>query len=442
MRIVVVGAGAVGGYIAERLSLEGQDVVVIDIDPRRAAELRGQLDALVITGNGASTATLEQAGIGQAELLLAVTASDGANIVACHIAKKLGVQRTIARVQDPDLRDGLDGMDVDVVIDPVEAAAEEIAALVVESGLTELIEFGGGRLALVGGTVTSVSPLIGVPLRHVPRNQGFNWLAIAVVRNGTTMVAHGNTTVLEGDHLLLMVKSRNVDRAKLMIGIHDRDIRRVLIVGTTRLARLTARLLAKAGMQVVVIDPDKARCAAVAEEVPSALVIAADPTDPTVFGELDANLHDAVVALTGVDSMNLIPCLVAKAMGAATTISRVTRMSYVGLLAGIGVDTTVSTRLTAAASILRFVRPGTVYSVATFSDTDAEVIELATVTGAKAVGNSLLELPLPRGMVVGGIVRGDIAVVPSGATTIEEHDHLIIFAIPDAMAAVEAMFSA
>ncbi len=442
MRIVVVGAGTVGGYIAERLSLEGQDVVVVEIDPDRAAEIRDRLDALVITGNGASAATLEQAGIGQAGLLLAVTASDGANILACHTARKMGVQRNIARVQDPDLRDGLDGIDVDVVIDPVEAAAEEIAALVVESGLSELIEFGEGQLSLVGGTVTAGSPLVGVPLMDIPRNESFSWLAIAVVRNGSTIVAHGDTTVLEGDHLLLMVKSRNVDRAKSLIGIHDRDIRRVLIIGTTRVARLTTDLLVKAGMDVVVIDPDEARCSAVAEEIPSALVIAADPTDPRVFGELDTNLHDAVVALTGVDSMNLIPCLVAKAMGAATTISRVTRMSYVDLLAGIGVDTTVSTRLTAAASILRFVRRGNIYSVATFSDTDAEVIELETVPGAEAVGNSLQELTLPYGIVVGGMVRGEIAFVPSGATTIEERDHLIIFAIPDAMAAVESMFSA
>ena len=184
MRIVVVGAGAVGGYIAERLSLEGQDVVIIDIDARRADEIKDRLDALVITGNGASAATLEQAGVGQAELLLAVTASDGANILACHTAKKMGVQRTIARVQDPDLRDGLDGIAVDVVIDPVETAAEEIAALVVESGLTELIEFGDEQLALVGGTVTAGSPLVGVPLKDIPRNERFNWLAIAAVRNG------------------------------------------------------------------------------------------------------------------------------------------------------------------------------------------------------------------------------------------------------------------
>ena len=442
MRIVVVGAGAVGSYIAERLSSEGQDVVVIDIDPRRAEDLSQRIDALVIVGNGASRTTLDEADISQAQVLLAVTSSDGANIMACHTAKKMGVGKAIARVQDTELRVGLEGIGVDTVIDPVEMAAKEITTLVLESGLSELIEFREGRLALVGGTVTTDSPLGGVALKDVPKRRDFSWLAIAVVRKGKTVVARGDTVVEEGDHLLLMVKKKNVYRAKAMIGIRYQDIHRVLIIGTTRVARLTTRTLVKAGMEVVVIDPDEARCRQVAEEIPSALVISADPTDPAVFSELDINKNDSVVALTGVDSMNLIPCLVAKAMGAATTISRVTRMSYVGLLAGIGVDTTVSTRLTAAASIMQFVRRGEVFSVTTFSDTDAEVIELEVVPGSQALGQSLMELTLPIGMVIGGMVRGDIAFVPSGSTTIEAHDILIIFAVPDAREAVESMFSA
>ena len=442
MRIVVVGAGAVGSYIAERLSIEGQDVVVIDIDPRRAEELRQRIDALVIVGNGASSTTLEEADIGQAQVLLAVTSSDGANIMACHTAKKMGVERAIARVQDTELRVGLDGIGVDTVIDPVETAAKEITTLVLESGLSELIELGDGQLALVGGTVTSASPLVGVALKNVPPRQNFSWLAIAVVRNGKTVVAHGDTMVEEGDHLLLMVKKKNVHRAKAMIGIRYQDIRRVLIIGTTRVAQLTTRTLVKAGMEVVVIDPDEARCRQVAEAISSALVISADPTAPPVFTARPLNQNDSVVALTGLDSMNLIPCLVAKAMGAATTISRVTRMNYVGLLAGIGVDTTVSTRLAAAASILQFVRRGEVFSVTTFSDTDAEVIELEVQPGSQALGRSLLELPLPIGMVIGGMVRGDIAFVPSGSTTIEAHDILIIFTVPDAREAVELMFAA
>ena len=442
MRIIIVGAGAVGGYIAERLSLEGQDVVVIEKNPRRAEEIRQQIDALVITGNGASSSILEQADPGRAELLLAVSTSDGVNILACHTATRMGVERTVARVEDPGLKDGLGGLEVDFVIDPVESAAKELTALVSESGVSELIEFGGGKLTLVGGTATRRSPLVGTRLVEARAAlREFDWLAIAVVRNGVTTVAHGDTTVKEGDHLLLMVQNPYIDRAKTMIGIHSRTIRRALIIGSTRVAHRTAALIAETGIDLVVIDPDIDRCRIVSERHPKALVIAGDPTDPEVLGDLGINRDDAVVALTGEDSMNLIGSLVAKALGASTAISRVTRLSYVGLLAGIGVDTTVSTRLAAANSILRFVRRGHVHSVTTFSDTDAEVIDLEVSPVSSSVGQTLLQLPLPTGAVLGGIMRGNKAFVPSGITSIKANDHLIVFTLPSARPAVEALFA-
>lgn len=441
MRIIIVGAGAVGTFLAERLAGEGQDVVVIETNSRRVDEIREQLDALVITGNGASASVLTEAEAGRSDLLLAVSANDGANLLACHAAKTLGVKLTVARVQDPDLQEGIEGLAVDMVINPVESAAEEISTLVSESGVSELIDFGEGRLSLVGGTATGQSPLVGPPLRTMQnRVNGFGWLAIAVVRDGRTIVARGDTTIQEGDHLLLMVKTEHVDRAKELIGLNNREIRRCLVVGSTRVASRTAQLLLKKGVEVVVIDRDRERSRRMAEENPSALVITGDPTDPEVLGEFDIT-DDAVVALTGEDTTNLIASLVAKALGAPTTISRVTRMSYVGLLAGIGVDTTVSVRLAAANSILRFVRRGTIHSVVTFSDTDAEAVEFEVDPQCGIVGQTLNDIPLPAGAVVGGILREEQTLVPSGATDIRSQDHLIIFSLPSAMAEVESLFS-
>ena len=443
MRIIIVGAGAVGTHLAERLSFEGQDVVVIEIDPQRAAEIQERVDALVITGNGASAAVLNEAEVARSDLLIAVSSSDGANFLACHTAKKLGVKRTVARVQDPGLREGVEGLEVDIVIDPVESAAREIVALLGETGVSELIEFGGGQLALVGGTATDASPLVGVPLNSLRTEvNGFDWLATAIVRNGRTFAAHGDTTIREGDHLLLMVEHDHIDGAKSLIGIRQNKIRRVLILGTTRVASLTASMLADKGLDVVMIDPDPARCRQMAERHGSALIVTGDPTDPEVLGEFRIDSDDAVVALTGEDSTNLIGSLVAKALGASATISRVNRLSYVGLLAGIGVDTTVSVRLAAANSILRLVRRGKVISVATFDDTDAEAIEIEVDARSTAIGKTLQELPLPSGAVVGGILRKGEAFVPTGATDIRPEDHLIIFALPKAIERIEELFSA
>ena len=443
MRIIIVGAGAVGTHLAERLSFEGQDVVVIEIDPQRAAEIQERVDALVITGNGASAAVLNEAEVAHSDLLIAVSSSDGANFLACHTGKKLGVKRTVARVQDPGLREGVEGLNVDIVIDPVESAAREIVALLGETGVSELIEFGGGQLALVGGTATDASPLVGVPLNSLRTEvNGFDWLATAIVRNGRTFAAHGDTTIREGDHLLLMVEHDHIDGAKSLIGIRQNKIRRALILGTTRVASLTASMLADKGLDVVMIDPDPARCRQMAERHGSALIVTGDPTDPEVLGEFRIDSDDAVVALTGEDSTNLIGSLVAKALGASATISRVNRLSYVGLLAGIGVDTTVSVRLAAANSILRLVRRGKVISVATFDDTDAETIEIEVDARSRAIGKTLQELPLPSGAVIGGILRKGEAFVPTGATDIRPEDHLIIFALPKAIERIEELFSA
>ena len=443
MRIIIIGAGAVGTHLAERLSLEGQDVILIENDPQTASEVQERLDALVLVGNGASAAMLNEAEVARADLLIAVSSSDGANFLACYTAKKLGVKRTVARVQDPSLREGVAGLDVDVVIDPVESAAREIVALLGETGVSELIEFGGGQLALVGGTATDASPLVGAPLTSLrSKVNGFDWLATAVVRNGRTIVAHGDTTIREGDHLLLMVEHDHIDGAKALIGIRENKIRRAIILGTTRVASLTASLLADEGLDVVMIDPDPARCRQMAERHGAALIVTGDPTDPEVLGEFRIDRDDAVVALTESDATNLIGSLVAKALGASATISRVNRLSYVGLLAGIGVDTTVSVRLAAANSILRFVRRGKIHSVATFDDTDAEAIEIEVDDRSTAVGKSLLELPLPAGAVIGGILRRGEAFVPTGSTDIRPGDHLIIFALPKAIARVEELFSA
>ncbi|MDX1450305.1 MAG: Trk system potassium transporter TrkA, partial [Acidimicrobiia bacterium] len=387
MRIVIVGAGAVGSYLAERLSTEGQDVVVIEDDPERAAELQERVDALVISGNGASPAVLEEAGVDRAELLIAVSNSDGANVLACHVGAELGVKRTVARVEDPGMRDALVGLEVDFVIDPGEAAAKELLALVHQSGVSEVVEFASGGLVLVGATIPRTSRLIGWPLAELrAKRDDWDWVVAALVRHGETIVAHGDTVIEPDDHVLVMVDAEDVERATELLGVHHRPVRRVVILGSTRLAELTTRIMLEDGYDVIVVDQDPARCRRIAEQHAKALVINDDPTDPAALGSLNLNDRDTVLALTGWDHVNVLGCLVAKALGAATAVARFNRIDYVNLLAGTGIDAAVSSRLIAAGAILRFVRRGRVHSVVTFTDTDAEAIELEVDPRSRAVG--------------------------------------------------------
>jgi trk system potassium uptake protein len=441
MRIVIVGAGAVGSYLAERLSAEGQDVVVIEDDEERAAELQDRIDALVITGNGASPAVLHRAGVEKSDLLIAVSNSDGANVLACHIASELGVKRTVARVEDLDMREALVGLEVDFVIDPGEAAARELLALVHQSGVSEVVEFAGGALVLVGATIPRTSRLIGWPLAELRANRDdWDWVVAALVRHGETIVAHGDTVIEADDHVLVMVGENDVERATELLGVRHRPVRRVIILGSTRVAEMTARIMLDDGYEVIVVDEDPARCRKIAERLAKALVINDDPTDPSTLTSLNLDDRDTVLALTGWDHVNVLGALVAKALGAATAVARFNRIDYVNLLAGTGIDAAVSSRLIAAGAILRFVRRGRIHSVVTFSDTDAEAIELEADERSPAIEVSLDDLAMPRGAVVGGILRRGDAFVPTGSTVVEPGDRLIVFSMPHAISEVERLF--
>lgn len=441
MRIVIVGAGAVGSYLAERLSLEGQDVIVIEDDEERAADLQDRIDALVVTGNGASPSVLQEAGVDRSELLIAVSNSDGANVLACHVAAELGVKRTVARVEDPEMREALAGLEVDFVIDPGEAAARELVALVHQSGVSEVVEFAGGALVLVGATIPRTSRLIGWPLAELRANRDdWDWIVAALVRNGETIVAHGDTVIEPEDHVLIMVGSDDVEAAIQLLGVHHTRIKRVVILGSTRLAEMTGKLLLADGFEVIIIDSDQPRCRRMAERLPKALVINDDPTGPDVIASLNLDDRDAALALTGWDEVNVLGSLVAKALGASTAVARFNRIEYVNLLAGTGIDAAVSARLIAAGAILRFVRRGRIHSVVTFNDTDAEAIELEVDRSSYANNMTLAELDIPRGAVIGGVMRQGSTFVPTGATTIKAGDRVIFFAMPECISAVEGIF--
>lgn len=442
MRIIIVGAGAVGSYLAERLSAEGLDVVVIENDDDRASQLQERLDALVITGNGATVGALEEAGAADADLLIAVSDSDGANVLACHTATQLGTKTTIARIEDPGIREGADRLGVDLVLDPSAEAAAGMAEIVGAGGASELIPFANGKLVMIGGIVAAGSQITRAPLRDLRlRTAEWGWVVAALVRDGMTTVAHGDTRLRAGDHILFMTTRDRVEDAGRMIGLKRFHFNRSVIMGGTRLAELTADVLDRAGFEVVIVEEDPGRCAKLATSHPYALIFRGDPTDPDVLADLQLGSRDVVLALTGWDEVNVLSCLVAKAQGAGMVIARFNRIPYVRLLAGVGIDAAVSSRLMAASSILRYVRQGRVEQVATFSDTDAEAIEIEVADDSVAVGIALMDLDLPRGVIIGGISRNETTFVPDGSSIIRPGDHIIFFALPDDIESSSALFS-
>lgn len=440
MRIVIVGAGAVGSYLAEKLSYEGQDVVVIESDPARAAEAQAEIDCLVINGNGASAKTLKKAGLGDADLLIAVSSSDAVNVLACAAGTQLNIPRKVARVEDPQLKAEVEALGVDLVIDPGEAAARELLKLASSGDIAERIEFADGELTLLGAYIPPSAPFVGITLQELRTNvKGWDWLVVAVIRHGETIIARGTTKLKAHDHVLVMTRKDVTEEVYQWLGLSSAPAEKVLVLGGTRLARLTSQLLTDHNVHTTLIEPEMDRCRMIAEELPAVVTVCGEPTDIKLMKSEGVATTDTVMALTGWDSENVLSALAAKSLGAREVIARFTNTDLVGLLSGIGIDATVSSRLSAANEILRFVRRGVIYSVVTFSDSDAEAIELEVGPTSPAIGRTLADLKLPQSLIIGGVQRGGEAFVPRGDTDIREGDHLIAIALPEAIAIAEKL---
>jgi len=440
MRIVVIGAGAVGSYLAERLSLEGQDVVVIESDPKRAAEVQEEIDCLVIHGNGASDETLSEAGVDRADLLIAVSSSDAVNVLATHAGGRLGAPRRIARVEDPQLRTEAEALGVDLLIDPGEATARDLELLVRQRGVSELIEFADGRLDLIGGFISADAPVTGRTLAELrDMVDGWTWIVVAVIRDGETMIARGHTRILAGDHVLFMAETQQTEEAFRLLGLREEAARKVTVVGATRLAELTARRMASGGIQTVLVDQEPDRVRRIVAGNQRIIGVCGDPTDPRLIQMEGVDTSDVILGLTGWDQVNILSCLVAKALGVPTAVARFHRLDLVRLLGGVGIDAAVSSRLSAANEILRFVRRGRIHSVVTFQDSDAEALEVEVGSDSRVAGQNLRDVHLSHDMIVGGLIRGETVFVPRGDTKIEVGDRLIVIALPKAIHEVERL---
>ena len=447
MRIMIIGAGAVGFHLARRLSEEHQDVVVIEADPDRARMIEEQLDVLTITGNGASLPVLEKAKIAKADLLLAVTSKDEVNLVSCLAASRMDVRFKVARVSNPEYyRTGSalsrEQLGIDLMINPERECAWETFQLLNSEAATDLAQFAEGRLQLVGLRVREGAPVAGKSMIELDEAMGDRpFVTVAVIRDGETEVPRGTTRIEAGDQIFILAPAAEMPFIPAMAGYKDFKLRRVMIAGGSDEAVYLAGHLAEHGVDCTILDIDRKRCAELAETLPKALVLHADATDMELLEMEGIEGIDGFVAYTPRDETNMLASLLAKTQGARKVISLIHRFDYVPLVSRVGIDAAVSPRLSTVNAILRYVRRGNVASVATLKGIDAEAIEFDVRTDTKVVGREIRELPLPQGAIVGAILRNGQVITPRGRDEIHAGDRVVIFSLPDAIGEVERLFS-
>lgn len=449
MRVLVVGAGEVGFHLAQRLSEEHQDVVLIESDPDQAEHAAQLLDIQTVVGNGAALSVLERANVKKASMLLAVTSRDEVNLIACLAAKRMGVEYTVARISNPDYYQtdsvlSREQMGIDLMVNPERECARDTFQLLQNAAFTEVSDFAGGRVQLIGLTVREGAPVAGRSIRELRATfspGGYHYVTAAIVRDGETVIPKAHSTIEAGDKIYLLAPNTELEDVPPLAGYDKFDLKRVMIAGGSPEGQYLAELLEQNGVQCTILDRDKRRCVELAEALPKSLVLHADATDLELLEMEGVSGSDGFVAATGNDETNLLSSLLAKEAGARKVLALVHKFEYLKLVPAVGVDASISPRISAVNAILRRVRRGRVMTVASLSGIEAEAIEFEVRRGSRIAGAALREVGFPKRGVIGTIIRGDDIILPRGEDVLLPGDDVIVFAMPDAIPQIEALFA-
>jgi len=445
MRILICGAGDVGFHLAKLLAYESQDIILIDLDGERLQYASNHLDVVTIRGNSTSYLVLEEAAVSQADMLIAVTSSEETNLTTCIIGKKLGAKRTIARISNLEYLQRKDVLDlktlgIDEIISPESLAAKEITRLLKETGLTDHFDFSNGMLSLIGIKIEENSFLLQKTLSEAAYlNPDHNFITVAILRNGETIIPRGSTTFELNDHAYFIAQSDGIERVLNLARKKSIEIKNIMILGGSRVGINAARKLSKK-YHVKLIEQDKEKCFHLTDQLPDTLIINGDGRDIELLEDEGIMQMDAFIAVTGNSETNIISSLVAKKHQVLKTIALVENIDYIHLSQDIGVDTLINKKLIAANFIFRYVREGQVLSLTTIHGVDAEVLEFVVQPNSRITKSPIKELDFPKTAIIGGVIRNGEGHTVMGNFQFQPMDRVVVLSRPDCIHQVEKLF--
>lgn len=444
MKAIIIGAGKVGFSIAQLLSDENHDVVVIEQDEERAQLVNQVLDVQVINGSGASWKVLESAGVRHANMVVAVTEIDELNMIACLLAKQYGVKTTVARVRNTEYvetpqfsPESLLG--IDMIINPERVTALEIAKIVANPEALNVEYYSQGQVQMVELLVEEKSPLAGVRINTLDSSK---YVIVAITRKNRTIVPSGSDSIYAGDHIYVVANTHDMPEVLRSIGIKRHRVENVIILGGGRTGCYIAQILEKKRLplNIKIIEKDPKRAREVSYLLKNALVINGDGSDLDLLESENVGRADIYIAVSNDDKLNLLSSLIARNLGVPKTIAKVKRSDIMPLMQQVGVDVVFSPRLLTAGAILKYIRRGDIISVTVLGEEHAEMIELVVQPKSIAADKELSKIRFPRGSVLGAIVREDAVIIPTGKSIIRAGDKLMVFTLPTSIHKVEKLF--
>ncbi len=436
MNIIIAGGGKVGITLARQLSAEGYDITIIDSDRQVLNSSIESLDVIAVHGNCASMEVLLQAGVKDADLLIAATNADEMNLLCCTTAHGINPKlHTIARIRNPEYTEQIfamhDVFGLSMAVNPERQAAVEIHRLLKYPGFLRRDTFAKGRAEIVELRIDSASKLCNVALSELNGAVKTKVLVCAVLRSGQAVTPKGDFVLRQGDRVFVTAPTQNLSQMLRNLGVIARRARRVILCGGGRVSYYLASLLQKDGISVQLIESDEARCRVLAEALPDTSVICGDATDQQLLENEGLSSCDALVTMTGTDELNMIISLYGNSRGVPQVITKLSHSDNRNIIDSLSLGSIVSPKELCCTDIIRYVRAmrnqtGAAVSLHAIADGQAEAVEFLVDSSTHNCGKPLKELKLKSNVLIASITHGAVSEVPNGNSVFCEGDSLVV----------------
>ena len=430
MKVIIIGFGKIGYALAYSLSTEGHDITVIDNNPKAIERAENELDVMPIKGNGFSTNTLLDAGCHEADFVITVTGKDEINMLCCLTAKKLGARQTAARIRDPQYARELllikEDLGLDMVINPEEASADEIARLLTIPGAIKIENFAKGRVRMMDLIIKPDMPIAEMQLKSISTLYNMPILIGAVTRNEQLIIPNGDFRIEAGDSIFVIGKTADIYSFSKVLDPNPSKIRNVMIIGGGKIAYYLARLLEQMHIKVKIIEKDPVACEYLAESLPQSLIINGDGTDASLLYSEQLENIDGFISLTGSDEENIIASILAKRSSVKCIMTKISKNHCSELTGPLGLDIIIKPQEIITNHILKFVRGQAIETIHRIVENEGEIIELIASSDDPMIGIPLSKVNFIPDVLLTTIVRKNAVVIPTGSDCIEVDDRVLI----------------
>lgn len=452
MKIIICGAGRVGSAIAEYLAETDNEVIMIDKNQERLDALSESLDVQPLQGYASYPEMLERAQAEEADMLIAVTASDEVNMIACQAAQLFfNVPMKIARIRSREYTNSKytffkkgEAFSPNVIISPEAEIAKSIRRTISIPGAFDVLRLANGAVRLTGIHCDDMCPILNTPLRQLSKLfPDIHAVTVGIIRQGALIVPNGDARLQGGDDVYFVSDKKSQERLLSLFGYEHENASSVMILGGSDVALYLAQQLLKEtpDMRVTIVEKNSERAEFLAKELPKSIVINGDFLDTEIMEEAGIEGTETVVALTSDDENNILASLTAKKYGASQTLTVVEKAVYAQLVTNLGVDVVIDPKDIIVSTILQHIHRGKIYSAYSLRSGLCEVLEADVFESSEFSGEKLRDIRLPAGVIIGAVVRDGQSVPLAGDTVIETGDRLIVFADTDAVKQIEKLFS-